>query len=219
MRYEKYYVGNTHEHKGLFEQLRGKESAPNRVPDGNINMVNEISTNNGITKKASSDYIFQAPAITVSVNYAQTVFLQEENFCASVNILILKSDWLTKMPKAGLYVVSCLVKNNQKYNYSCKISKDRLNDTCITLPTLDKLDENSPYSDKGFVPDFDYMCERIEELERERIEELEQYLIATGLNDYKLTDEDIETLSLSLVSGITKNEIVKMLLRFAKNSK
>lgn len=51
MRYEKYYIGNTSEHKGLFEQLRGKEAAPNRVPDGNVNMVNETSTNNGITKK------------------------------------------------------------------------------------------------------------------------------------------------------------------------
>ena len=61
------------------------------------------------------------------------------------------------------------------------------------------------------------MQERIEELEQERIEELEQYLVATGLNDYELTDEDIKTLS--LVSGITKNEIAKMLLRFAKNSK
>ena len=227
MRYEKYYVGKTSEHKGLFEQLRGKESAPNRVPDGNINMVNETSRNNGITKKASSNHVFQAPAITVSVNYAQTVFLQDEDFCASVNILILKNDWLTQIPKAGLYVVACLIKNNQKYDYSCKISKDRLNDTYITLPTLDELDENSPYSDKGFIPDWNYMQkrieelekERIEELEKERIEELEKYLLATELNDYQLTDEDIDVLSLSLASGIKKNEIVKMLLKFVKSSK
>ena len=208
MRYEKYYIGNTPEHKGLFVQLRGKESAPNRVPDGNINMVNETSTNNGIAKKASSNYVFQAPAITVSVNYAQTVFLQEEDFCASVNILILKSDWLTKMPKAGLYVVPHLIKNNQKYDYSCKISKNRLNDTCITLPTLDELDENSPYSDEGFVPDFDYMQERIAELEQERIEELEQYLIATGLNDYELTDKDKEILATKLIKGKASTDSV-----------
>ena len=197
MRYEKYYVGITENHKGLFYQLRGKETAPNRVPDGNINMINETSFNNGVTKKASSNYIFKAPAITVSVNYAQTVFMQEEDFCASVNILILKNDWLDNMPMAGLYVVSALVKNNQKYDYSCKISKDRLNDTIIILPTLDELDAESPYSSEGFVPDFNYMQERIEELEQERIEELEQYLAATGLNDYTLTDEDREVLSLS----------------------
>ena len=90
MRYEKYYVGITNEHKGLFSQLRGKEAAPNRVPDGDINMINETSTNNGVAKKAASNFVFDAPAITVSVNHAQTVFLQTEDFCASVNILILK---------------------------------------------------------------------------------------------------------------------------------
>ena len=50
------------------------------------------------------------------------------------------------------------------------------------------LDADYKYHEEGFVPDFDYM--------QERIEELEQYLVATGLNDYELTDEDIETLSL-----------------------
>ena len=190
MRYEKYYIGNTSEHKGLFEQLRGKEAAPNRVPDGDINMINETSTNNGVTKKASSDFVFTAPAITVSVNYAQTVFLQVEDFCASVNILILKNDWLTKMPKAGLYIVTHLIKNNQKYNYSCKISKDRLNDTMLALPTLDEIDKTSPYSDEGYIPDWQFMEDYISELEQEQISELEQYLIATGLNDYELTEEE-----------------------------
>lgn len=37
---------------------------------------------------------------------------------------------------------------------------------------------------------FSYMEKFIEELEAERIEELEAYLIATGLKDYKLTKED-----------------------------
>lgn len=197
MRYEKYYIGNTSEHKGLFEQLRGKEAAPNRVSDGDVNMVNETSTNNGITKKASSNFVFTAPAITVSVNYAQTVFLQIEDFCASVNILILKSDWLTKTPEAGLYIIAHLIKNNQKYDYSCKISKDRLNDTILILPTLDEVDKTSPYSDEGFIPDWEYMQERIAELEQERIAELEQYLVATGLNDYELTEEDKEVLAFS----------------------
>jgi hypothetical protein len=40
------------------------------------------------------------------------------------------------------------------------------------------------------------MQHRIEELERNRIEELERYLVATGLNDYELTEEDIQILSL-----------------------
>ena len=41
------------------------------------------------------------------------------------------------------------------------------------------------------------MQERIAELEQERIAELDAYLAASGLDDYELTDEDKEILSLS----------------------
>ena len=40
------------------------------------------------------------------------------------------------------------------------------------------------------------MQERIAELEQERIAELDAYLVASGLDDYELTDEDKEILSL-----------------------
>lgn len=201
MRYEKFYIGNTEYHPGLFNQLRGKEAAPNRVPAGIYNMINETSSNNGVTKKADSNYIFEAPAITVSVNFAQTVFLQEEDFCASVNILILKSDWLEEYKEAGLYIVSMLKKANQHYDYSFKISKDKLNETAILLPTLTNpdntpvIDPEHKYHPEGYIPDWEYMQGYIKELEQGYIKELEQYLIVTGLNDYELTDEDREVLS------------------------
>lgn len=40
------------------------------------------------------------------------------------------------------------------------------------------------------------MQDRIAELEQDRIAELDAYLKATGLNDYELTEEDKEVLSL-----------------------
>ena len=169
---QNFFIGNTDEHSGLFKQLRGKESAPNRVPDGIINMVNETSSNNGITKKAFSEHVFEAPAITVSVNFAQTVFLQDESFCASVNILILKSEWLKKYPKAGEYVATYLKKNNQRYTYSSKISKDRLNDTIISLP-IQTDSQNNPiidlthtYHPQGYIPDWEYMEKYIKATEK-----------------------------------------------------
>lgn len=169
---QNFFIGNTDEHSGLFKQLRGKESAPNRVPDGIINMVNETSSNNGITKKAFSEHVFEAPAITVSVNFAQTVFLQDELFCASVNILILKSEWLKKYPKVGEYVATYLKKNNQRYTYSSKISKDRLNDTIISLP-IQTDSQNNPiidsthmYHPHGYIPDWEYMEKYIKATEK-----------------------------------------------------
>lgn len=205
MQMRSFYIGKTNYHKGLFYQLRGKEAAPNRVPDGSINMVNEISTNNGISKKGYSDHVFRAPAITVSVNYAQNVFMQDEDFCASVNILVLKSDWLDKYPGAGLYIATILKKINFKYSYTVKISKDKLNDSEIILPIkTDKknkpiIDKNNQYHEEGYIPDWDYMAERIAELEQERIAELDNYLKVTGLNDYELTDRDKEVLC--MISG------------------
>lgn len=177
----------------VFVMKRGKEAAPNRVPDGSYNMVNETSTNNGITKKAYSENVFDGNSITVSVNYATTVFYQPEPYCASVNILILENENLDA--ESAMYIIAMLRKNNEKYDYNNKISKDRLAETVLPFPVI----ENPVLDHEYTVDDIDwqYMRDRITELERDRITELDAYLQATGLNDYELTEEDKKTLSLS----------------------
>ncbi len=165
----------------LFKQDRGKESAPNRVIDGNFNMINEISSNNGITKKAFSKNIIKGNSITISVNYAQNVFFQKDDFCASVNIIVLKSDWLSY--NIGLFIVSLLKHNNLKYDYANKISKDRLNDDKIHLPT------------KNDKIDFEFMESFISDLENERINNLANYLEVSGLKDYTLTADEKKVLA------------------------
>lgn len=146
----------------LFTQLRGKEAAPNRVPDGDINMVNETSTNNGITKKALSNHVFPSNTITISVNYATTVFYQLEPYCASVNILILQNEHLN--PENGAYIVTLLRKNNEQYDYNHKISKDRLNNTVISLPVT-----------TSGEPDWDYMEKYIKAVEKVVIADVVKY--------------------------------------------
>lgn len=66
---------------------------------------------------------------------------------------------------------------------------------CLIGSKFDELEISLPVTSVE-QPDWDYMQERIAELEQERIAELEQYLIAAGLNDYTLTDEDLEVLRL-----------------------
>lgn len=51
-----------------------------------------------------------------------------------------------------------------------------------------------PIKSNGF-PDWQYMNDRIMELEHDRIMELEHYLQVTGLNDYYLTNSDKEVLN------------------------
>ena len=119
----------------------------------------------------------------------------------------------------GLFLVSHFHWLPQVYNYSNMCSFNKIKDSTITLPTLDELDENSPYSDEGFIPDWDYMEKcvgefeelRVAELEEIRVSELEAYLVETGLSDYQLTDEDIEILS-SL--GIKDGDALKLCEEF-----
>ena len=85
---------------------------------------------------------------------------------------------------------------------------EKIRKEVISLPVLidaetnqPKTDETRQYHKDGYIPDWEYMQERIKELEQERIKELEQYLIVTGLNDYELSEEDKEVLATKLFDG------------------
>lgn len=116
----------------LFTMERGKEKAPNQNENGDTPLINEISTNNGFTRNVKPTKVFKGNAITVSINFAQNVFYQDRDFCASVNIAILRNNKLNKYN--GLFIAAVLSLNNEKYSYGYKTSKDRLNNTVIKLP-------------------------------------------------------------------------------------
>ena len=172
--------------------------------------------------------------ISVSANGANSgvVYYHPEEFAVLQDAYAIKvREYDIPNPEVGLYLAGALYKavaSTHDWNFKAGWNRIKTDMFCLPIKVDDKgnpvIDGNKFYHDNGYVPDFDYMQERITELEQERITELEQeriteleqYLIATGLNDYALTDEDIETLSLSLVSGITKNQIARMLLEFTK---
>ena len=136
--WKKFKVGD------LFEFERGKEVAPNKNLSGDCPLILESGENNGYSRNVIPAKIFDGNAITVSVNYAANVFYQENKFCASVNIIILRNKYLNK--HSGLFIAAILSKNNSKYNYNDKISKDKLFNETISLPI----------TSEG-TPDFDYM--------------------------------------------------------------
>lgn len=157
----------------LFTQERGKESSPNQNNTGDIPIVNETDNNNGITRCVTPTKIFNGNAITISINAAENVFYQPNDFCASVNIAILKAPWLNLYN--GLFIVSLLKSNNSKYSYGYKTSKDKINNTVLRLPICyevspdgtktPKTDPTHKYSEEGYVPDFDYMETYIKSLQ------------------------------------------------------
>ncbi len=118
----------------LFNQIRGAEKAPNQNDIGDIICINEIDSNNGYTRKVTPTKIFKGNAITISINFAKNVFYQPQDFCASVNISILKNSNLNKYN--ALFIVTILRTLYKKYSYGYKITKDKINETILKLPSI-----------------------------------------------------------------------------------
>ena len=130
--------------KDIFVQERGKEKAPKQNDDGDCPLIQETNFNNGLDRYVKPTKIFKKNAITISINYAQNVFFQESDFCASVNIAIIRNSHLNQYN--GLFICSILQKKHANYDYTNKISKEKINEEEIFLP-----------ADSSGNPDWDYM--------------------------------------------------------------
>jgi len=104
----------------------------------------------------------------------------------------------------ALFFISVLNKHSAYYqSYLVREFVPRVNNTKIDLPVIENPNPDHEYTVNDI--DWQYMRDRITELERDRITELERdriteldaYLQATGLNDYELTEDDKKILSLS----------------------
>ena len=91
-----------------------------------------------------------------------------------------------------LYILTCLKKQFDLFGYTTGMAN--VSDLTISLPVIESSDPDHEYTIDDI--DLQYMQDRIAELEQDRIAELETYLVASGLDDYELTEEDKELLSL-----------------------
>lgn len=88
--------------------------------------------------------------------------------------------------KSMMYLLTVLRKHFTDFDYST--SMKNIMDLCFELPVIENSNPDHEYTVDDI--DWQYMRDRITELERDRITELDAYLQATGLNDYELTEED-----------------------------
>lgn len=117
---------------------------------------------------------------TITIDMFGNVFYRDFDYKMVTHARVFSLNPKFKMTeKIGLFIVSCLSSLKQLYSYSNMCNWTKIQDMKILLPSKE-ID----------VPDFEYMEQYISELEQERISELEQYLLTTGLNDYELTEED-----------------------------
>ncbi len=102
----------------------------------------------------------------------------------------------------ALFFISVLNKHSAYYqSYLVREFVPRVNNTIIELPVIENPNPDHEYTVDDI--DWQYMRDRITELEHDRITELEHdriteldaYLQATGLNDYEMTEDDKKVLS------------------------
>lgn len=170
---------------------------------GRTPVLSNTSTNNGISGYCGLSPTEKGKIITFSDTTigAETMFYQEEPFIGFSHVQGMYPYQPDKWNKnAFLYVISCIRKAAGKgWSYAVKFTRKKVLEIQIELPVIKVAESNYKYSPDDI--DYQYMQERIAELEQERIAELDAYLLASGLDDYKLTAEDRETLSLSTESA------------------
>lgn len=159
---------------------------------GDTAYVTGAKNNNGVVgfvkaddKSISKGNCISVDPITGMSCYQPVDFVGRGFSGASINLLY--NDNLNE--KTALFVCSVIEKvASSVAAYTNLFNSTRLATAKISLPVIESSDPNHVYTVDDI--DWQYMQDRIAELEQDRIAELEAYLAATGLDDYELTDED-----------------------------
>lgn len=152
--------------------------------------------NCGIIGKSDVDAkIFEKNTITIDM--FGNVFFRDFEYKMVTHARVFSLTYTKKILniKEGLYLSTLLFFLSEIFSYSKMASWEKIKGYSISLPVT----ENNEI-------DYKYMENYISELEEERISELTAYLNVSGLNDYKLTDEDISILNRKVKFGDFKIE-------------
>lgn len=183
VKFQKFRIGDLFTAESGDTDLKKVDIENNGVP-----VITSGVQNYGIlgltTKKAKV-----IPQNTITVDMFGNVYFRDFEYKmvthARVFSLIPKQN-ITR--SIGLYFQTCLSKHKSKFSYDNMCAFTKLENETIELPIADagKLDVE-------FIENY------IRQLEADCLQQLEAYLIATGLDDYVLNDKDKKTLSLSQV--------------------
>ena len=144
--------------------------------EGSNPYVVRATTNNGIRGYVIEDPSHLNDGNTLS--FAQdtfSVFYQAQPYFTGNKVKILMPKFAEFNSKIALYMVSNFNHVLQDCTWGLGSNVNSISEIKIILPTL------------GGEINFSFMEKFIEELERERVEELDAYLRATGLKNYELT--------------------------------
>lgn len=165
----------------LFNYTRGTRLIKSNRQDGKYPLVTAGEFDQGVKGfiEPNTQKIYNN---AITIDMFCNAFVHLDDFCCDDNILVLQS----KNPinhKALFYIATVINMDKYKFGYGKQYRINSLEAHKILLPTL------------GGEINFSFMEKFIEELERERVEELDAYLRATGLKNYELTDAEKSALA------------------------
>ncbi len=155
------------------------------IQDKGYPYVVRTSFNNGIRGYLNEDKTFLNSGNTISFGQdTATMYYQEEPYFTGDKIKILQSkDKRFNKDNAQFFITAMSIAFSTFSWGSSSYNVKVINNTTISLPT----------TPDGSI-DYDFMERFVCELETQRIAKLEAYLLATGLTDYILTDEEKKVL-------------------------
>ena len=186
----------------LFESSNGNyDIQKEHINDKGTYVITAGLTNNGILGKTDVEAkIFDDKTITVDMFGA--IFYRQFKYkmVTHARVFSLKPKFgITD--NQGIFLSNSLHFLNKKFGYENMCSWVKIKSEKIQLPI------------KNGKIDFEFMESFIAELEAERINKLDDYLIANGFNNYVLTDEEKQVLEAfrndkNSMGGVVDNQVV-----------
>ena len=175
---------------------------------GSYPYVTRTEKNNGIAGYIYADNLDKInPANTISFGQdTWTLFYQSEPYFTGnrVKVLKLKDENFKLTEEVALYLITAMKKVLIGLTWGTSKNEVNFENRTICLPVTSSGEIDWQYMQERIA---ELEQERIAELEQERIAELEHYLVASGLNDYELTEEDKSILATELFNGDDATEL------------
>ena len=156
--------------KKLFYINAGKYHYSEEYNVGKTNYITASNENNGISLKINLEPEFKGNCI-ITGKVGCNAFYQNEEFCATSDINILRSKYINFNQHIGLFITTIInFSENYKWNYGRQCRINNCEKIKIKLPIKYNsdnsyfIDENKTYSEEGFVPDWEFMENYIKSL-------------------------------------------------------
>lgn len=164
----------------IFDVSTTKMSVKDDLGEGNTPFISRTAMNNGCDGYVGvdADKISEGNCLTIGAEGIYC-FYQPRDFATGNKVYTLRNKNLT--PLSYLFIATILNKEDYKYSYGRARIKSKLEEEIIKLPikyNLDGsiiIDDSYRYSEKGYIPDWDFMEQYIKSLNHKPLSTTNQW--------------------------------------------